>query len=179
MNKQSSPIFFLVILVFFIFVFFSSANAVPKRIDKRACEQITRSCIFVPVKGNPKNQTEGRIDFQQQVSCNVIVQGLLSTVHHPNATGYDTLLAHYDVHITTIPDAAEPSFLDLEDFITTPSDPDRINEPFSITLPGNKFRADFFTTANKYYIVVAFEPQGEGTVDMILGSCLVIDPNHP
>ncbi|CAG8460409.1 2386_t:CDS:1 [Ambispora gerdemannii] len=119
----------------------------PKGIEKRACEQITRSCIFVPVKVNPKQKVEGRIDFQQQVSCSVIFRGLLSTVHSPDATGYDTLLAHYKIYISKTPDVTDPDFFDLGKHITTPSEPDRINESFSITLPpvipGEKFPADF------------------------------------
>ncbi|CAG8634122.1 3047_t:CDS:1, partial [Ambispora gerdemannii] len=120
-----------------------------------------------------------RIDFQQEVGCIVIAQGILSTVHYPDATGYDTLLTHYKIHITNTSDHAEPSFLNLEEHITTPSDPNRVNEPFSNTLPGSLFPADFFTVTKTYYCVVFHDPtntkRDEGHH---LGSTLVTDPNE-
>ncbi|CAG8531182.1 13658_t:CDS:1 [Ambispora gerdemannii] len=176
MNKQTSPMFFLVTLIF-IFLFCSSANALPKGIEKRSpCEQITRYCTLNPQQGNPNQQVEGEIHFQQQVDCSVIVQGQFNTVHYPDATGYDTLFENYDFHITLASDAAEPSKVDLENYITTATKPPKINEPYFNSFPKGLFPVDFFTLI-KYHCVVAYDDCnnfGSGSEDVILGSAPIL-----
>ncbi|CAG8516859.1 1082_t:CDS:1 [Ambispora gerdemannii] len=120
MNKQTSHMFFLVTLIF-IFVSSSSANAIPKGIEKRfPCPQLVDVCTFVP--NTLDSEIGGDIKFQQNVDCSVTIFGVLNFL----PSDLDTI--NYQVHIIQSRSIIEP-IVELDVFLTP-----QINAPFITTV---------------------------------------------
>ncbi|CAG8505105.1 2631_t:CDS:1 [Ambispora leptoticha] len=153
MNRQTSLMFLFTLV--FIFAFSSSVNAMPKRIKKRAsCPQVTKSCILHSAK-----IPDGRIDFQQQTDCTVFIQGNLA--FFPNQLNESNDIRNYDIHVVIDGRDVDNSQVDLEDIVVPVAD-HRVDVPFIKEFAAQSvFPSDFFTSTNKYFCKVAYDPTGD------------------
>ncbi|CAG8581713.1 4594_t:CDS:1 [Ambispora gerdemannii] len=165
MNKQTSPMFILVALIFFAFVFSSSVNAMPKMNVKRAvCPQITYHCLFAPF-GKPDHQVLGEIKFQQKTDCSVWLDGQINTVLYPDWYNYIPESINYDVHVVDDPNDQNKVFLDLDMYLKP-----RIDAPFTTIITSPTFD---FTKLKGKTCIVAFE---DLPMDQVRGYATIVEP---
>ncbi|CAG8613439.1 8136_t:CDS:1 [Ambispora leptoticha] len=164
MNKQTSLMFFLVTLTFFLFVFSSSVNA---RIRKRQCEPLTYYC---DINGSPTSQVDTtRITFTQFTTCDVRVTGQVNNVDYPNgASSVSTESQNYDVDV--IQDLNNPD----STVVSLPLTAEVVN-PFEANYYAPAGLGFPFTDLLNYNCVVNLEESASPTgAEQILGSGTII-----